>query len=161
TTSNATSPRLMPDDIEPASPALCLDEQRLAQWLSAHVENFAGPLRVTRFKGGQSNPTYRLDTPQRSYLLRRKPPGDLLKGAHAIDREHRVMAALHEAGFPVPRMHELCMDRDVIGTEFYLMDFVRGRVFWDPRLPEVDPSQRAACFDAMNETIARLHAFDT
>jgi aminoglycoside phosphotransferase (APT) family kinase protein len=151
----------MPEEIEEAvRAAFRFDEERLARWLAAHVPGFSGPLRVSQFSGGQSNPTYRLDTPQRTYVLRRKPPGDLLKGAHAIDREHRVMAALHTAGFPVPAMHALCLDREVIGTEFYLMDFVPGRVFWNPRLPEVQRERRAAYFDAMNDTIARLHALD-
>jgi aminoglycoside phosphotransferase (APT) family kinase protein len=150
----------MPDDTEAVRASFRFDEQALAQWLTTHVEGMTGPLRVSQFKGGQSNPTYRLDTPQRSYVLRRKPPGDLLKGAHAIDRECRVMSALHSTDFPVPRMHGLCMDRDVIGTEFYLMDFVPGRVFWNPRLPEIDRQERAAYFDAMNDAIARLHAID-
>jgi aminoglycoside phosphotransferase (APT) family kinase protein len=148
------------EDIEGVRAGFHFDEQHLSQWLASHVEGFGAALRVRQFAGGQSNPTYRLDTPQGSYVLRRKPPGDLLKGAHAIDREYRVMAALHEAGFPVPRMHVLCLEREVIGTEFYLMDFVPGRVFWNPRLPEVEAAQRRACFDAMNDTIARLHAID-
>jgi len=150
----------MPDEIDTERTVFHFDEEALARWLAAHVDGFARPLRVSRFKGGQSNPTYRLDTPQRSYVLRRKPPGDLLKGAHAIDREYRVMAALRDSGVPVPRMHALCMDRDIIGTEFYVMDFVPGRVFWDPRFQEVDAAERAAYADAMNDTIARLHAVD-
>lgn len=150
----------MPYEIEAVRSGFQFDEHRLAQWLEQHVDGFAGPLRVTQFKGGQSNPTYRIDTSQRTYVLRRKPSGSLLKGAHAIDREHRVMAALHEVGFPVPSMRALCMDREIIGTEFYLMDFVPGRVFWNPRLPEVQRAQRATYFDAMNHTIARLHELD-
>ena len=100
--------------------------------MSDNVEGFAGPLTVLQFKGGQSNPTYRVDTDRASYVLRRKPPGDLLKGAHAIDREFRVLAALHKAEFPVPRVYALCLDRSVIGTEFYVMDRIEGRVFWNP-----------------------------
>jgi aminoglycoside phosphotransferase (APT) family kinase protein len=147
-------------DVEPVREAFRFDEQRLAHWLHANVDDRAGELRVSQFKGGQSNPTYRVDTDRRSYVLRRKPPGDLLKGAHAIDREYRVLAALHEAEFPVPRVHALCLDRSVIGTEFYVMDRIEGRVFWNPRLPEVAAPERAAYFDAMNATIARLHGID-
>ncbi|RZL90172.1 MAG: phosphotransferase family protein [Variovorax sp.] len=147
-------------DVEPVREAFRFDEQRLAQWLHANVDDQAGTPQVSQFKGGQSNPTYRVDTDRGSYVLRRKPPGDLLKGAHAIDREHRVLAALRHATFPVPRVHALCLDRGVIGTEFYVMDRIEGRVFWNPRLPEVAVPERAAYFDAMNETIARLHGID-
>jgi aminoglycoside phosphotransferase (APT) family kinase protein len=147
-------------DVEPVRAAFRFDEERLAQWLHANVDSRAGPLQVRQFKGGQSNPTYRVDTGSASYVLRRKPPGDLLKGAHAIDREYRVLAALHAAGFPVPRVHGLCIDRGVVGTEFYVMDCIEGRVFWNPRLPELAAPERSAYFDAMNETIARLHTLD-
>jgi len=147
-------------DVEPVRAAFRFDEERLAQWLRANVDSRTGPLQVRQFKGGQSNPTYRVDTDRASYVLRRKPPGDLLKGAHAIDREYRVLAALHAAGFPVPRVHGLCMDRGVVGTEFYVMDRIEGRVFWNPRLPELAAPERAAYFDAMNETIASLHTLD-
>jgi aminoglycoside phosphotransferase (APT) family kinase protein len=147
-------------DVEPVREAFRFDEQRLARWLHANIDDQAGTPNVRQFKGGQSNPTYRVDTDRGSYVHRRKPPGDLLRGAHAIDREHRVLAALHKADFPVPRVHALCLDRDVIGTEFYLMDRVEGRVFWNPRLPEVAAPERETYFDAMNETIARLHGID-
>ena len=147
-------------DVEPVREAFRFDEQRLAQWLRANVDDRADTLRVSQFRGGQSNPTYRVDTDLASYVIRRKPPGDLLKGAHAIDREYRVLAALQEADFPVPRVHALCLDRGVIGTEFYVMDRIEGRVFWNPRLPELAASERAAYFDAMNQTIARLHSID-
>ena len=136
------------------------DEQQLSQWMRQHVDGFDGTLTVRQFKGGQSNPTYQLETPGGVYVLRRKPPGNLLKGAHAVDREFRVMAALGIAGFPVPRVHGLCLDRDVIGTEFYVMDRIEGRVFWDPRFPELAPTERRRYVDAMNETIARLHVTD-
>jgi aminoglycoside phosphotransferase (APT) family kinase protein len=155
-----TDDRALAQDVEPVREAFRFDEQRLARWLHANVDGQAGVPRVSQFKGGQSNPTYRVDTDRGSYVLRRKPPGDLLKGAHAIDREYRVLAALHQAAFPVPTVHALCLDREVIGTEFYLMDRIEGRVFWNPRLPEVAAADRAACFDAMNETIARLHGID-
>ncbi|SNT07577.1 MULTISPECIES: phosphotransferase [unclassified Azospirillum] len=136
------------------------DGAALADWMQTHVEGFAGPLSVEQFKGGQSNPTYKLVTPSRSYVLRRKPPGDLLKGAHAVDREARVQMGLARAGFPVARVHALCTDDAVIGTWFYVMDMVDGRVFWDATLPEIDRAQRPAYFDAMNATLAALHQVD-
>lgn len=136
------------------------DERRLAEWLGAHVPGYAGPLRVEQFRGGQSNPTYRLRTPARSYVLRRKPPGALLPGAHAVDREARVQHALEAAGFPVAHVHALCTDDAVIGTWFYVMDHVEGRVLWDAALAEVERAQRPAHYDAMNATLARLHTLD-
>jgi aminoglycoside phosphotransferase (APT) family kinase protein len=136
------------------------DEAALAAWMDAHVESFAGPLRVEQFKGGQSNPTYRLATPSRNYVLRRKPPGHLLPGAHAVDREARVQMALGATGFPVPRIHALCTDEAVIGTWFYVMDMVEGTIFWDATFPDVSRENRPAYFDAMNATMASLHAVD-
>ncbi|HVO48819.1 MAG TPA: phosphotransferase [Steroidobacteraceae bacterium] len=133
------------------------DESRLFAWLAGQVPGFQGPLTVSQFRGGQSNPTYRLDTPGGSYVLRRKPPGALLKGAHAVEREARVMQALEGAGFPVPHIHGLCTDDAVIGTWFYVMDYLRGRIFWDATLPEVPRAERPALYDSMNETLARLH----
>jgi aminoglycoside phosphotransferase (APT) family kinase protein len=132
---------------------------RLEPWLAAHVTGFRGPVTVTRFEGGQSNPTYRLDAASGSYVLRRKPPGVLLPSAHAVDREFRVLAALKGSGVPVPRVHALG-EADIIGTPFYVMDHVEGRVFWDQRLPGLEPRERAAIYDSMNETIARLHRID-
>ena len=136
------------------------DVAALDRWMGAHVDGYAGPLQVEQFKGGQSNPTYKLTTPAAAYVLRRKPPGALLPGAHAVDREFRVISALGVQGFPVARTFGLCTDPAVIGTEFYVMEFVAGRIFWEPSLPEVPVTERAACFDAMNDTIARLHAVD-
>lgn len=136
------------------------DEAALARWLVDHVDGYAGPLAVEQFRGGMSNPTYKLVTPGRSYVLRRKPPGQLLKGAHAVEREARVLMALGNAGFPVARVHGLCEETDVIGSPFYVMDMVEGRIFWDAAVPGVSRVERAALFDAMNETIARLHALD-
>ncbi|MCK9541435.1 MAG: phosphotransferase [Novosphingobium sp.] len=144
----------------PVREAHRFDEAALARWLEGHVEGYAGPLTVEQFKGGQSNPTYKLVTPGRAYVLRRKPPGELLKGAHAVDREARVLTALHGAGFPVARVHGLCTDESVIGTWFYVMDMVEGRIFWDATFPEVAREDRAAYFDAMNATIAQLHGYD-
>ena len=139
---------------------LRFDTAALDAWMAANVTGFAGPLSVSQFKGGQSNPTYRLDTPARSYVLRRKPPGPLLPGAHAVEREARVMAALGGAGFPVPHIHGLCEDASVIGTAFFVMDMVEGRIIWEATFPGLSPADRAAHFDAMNATIALLHMID-
>lgn len=136
------------------------DETALDRWMAEHVRGYAGPLTVEQFKGGQSNPTYRLTTPGRRYVLRRKPPGKLLPGAHAVDREYRVIAALFAQGFPVAEPFGLCTDEAVIGTPFYVMDMVEGRIFWEASLPEVPTAERARYLDAMNATIAALHAID-
>lgn len=137
-----------------------LDEKALTGWMEANVSGFAGPLTVRQFKGGQSNPTYKLSTPGKSYVLRKKPSGELLKGAHAVEREAKVLIGLEKARFPVAHVHALCMDDTIIGTSFYLMDMVEGRVFWDATLPDVPDHDRAAYFDAMNATIAALHKVD-
>jgi aminoglycoside phosphotransferase (APT) family kinase protein len=144
---------------EPAG-ALKLDAARLADYLAARIKNFAGPLNVKQFKGGQSNPTYLLETPARRYVLRRKPPGKLLPSAHAVEREYRVIRALHGEGFPVAEPLVLCDDESVAGTTFYVMDFVDGRVFWEPHMPGSNPAERRAVYDAMGKTIANLHSFD-
>jgi aminoglycoside phosphotransferase (APT) family kinase protein len=136
------------------------DEAALAGWLEDNVAGYAGPLTVSQFSGGQSNPTYKLHTPSRDYVLRRKPPGVLLKGAHAVEREHRVISALHAAGFPTPKTYGLCEDEGVIGTPFYVMDMVEGRNFWNTAFPDVSRDERAALFDAMNATVASLHSID-
>lgn len=136
------------------------DEQRLLDYLSSHVESFRGPLSVSQFKGGQSNPTYLLDAASGRYVLRRKPPGKLLKSAHAVDREFRIISALYATGFPVPRPLVLCEDDEIIGTAFFVMEFVEGRIFWDLDLPGLEPAERAAIYDNVNETIARLHNLD-
>ena len=128
--------------------------------MTAHVDGYAGPLSVSQFAGGQSNPTYRLDTPGHSFVLRRKPPGKLLPGAHAVEREARVMATLGSTGFPVPHVHALCEDEAVLGTPFFVMDMVEGRIIWDATFPSMSNAERAAHFDAMNATIARLHSLD-
>ena len=144
----------------PIRAELRFDEAALAEWMSRHVEGFDGPLGIEQFQGGQSNPTYRLVTPSHSYVLRRKPPGELLKGAHAVDREAKVLTALEGAGFPVAHVHGLCTDDSVIGTWFYVMEMVEGRIFWDATLPEIPRSERPAYYDAMNATIAQLHRID-
>ncbi len=143
-----------------AAPALRLDAARLGEYLARHVAGFAGPLTVKQFKGGQSNPTYLLQTPARRYVLRRKPPGKLLPSAHAVDREYRVISALHAQGFPVAEPLVYCADDSVAGTPFYVMSFADGRVFWEPQMPGSNPAERAAIYDAMNAAIARLHSFD-
>jgi aminoglycoside phosphotransferase (APT) family kinase protein len=137
-----------------------IDEARLAQFLGDTVPGYAGPLEVRQFEGGQSNPTYLLTTPTAKYVLRRKPPGVLLKSAHAVDREHRVMKALFEHGFPVPEPLGLCEDDSVLGTAFYVMRHVPGRVFLVNSMPDLTPAERAAVYDSANETLARLHTFD-
>ena len=141
-------------------PEYRFDETSLSRWMSEHVANFGGPLEVTQFAGGQSNPTYEIKTPGRSYVLRRKPSGPLLKGAHAIEREAKVVAALRTVQFPVPAVFGLCTDPEVIGTAFYIMEKVEGRIFWDATFPEVPAAERSAYFEAMNSTIAELHGID-
>jgi aminoglycoside phosphotransferase (APT) family kinase protein len=140
--------------------ALAFDAAALEAYLAAQLPDFVGPLRVHQFKGGQSNPTYLLETPARRYVLRRKPPGKLLPSAHAVDREFRVIGALYEQGFPVAAPVLACADEGVVGTPFYIMAHVEGRVIWEPHMPGAQPPERAAVYDAMNATLARLHAFD-
>jgi aminoglycoside phosphotransferase (APT) family kinase protein len=137
------------------------DERRLEEYLKAQIADFAGPLTVEQFTQGQSNPTYLLRTPARQYVLRRKPPGQLLASAHAIDREYRVMTALGaHTSVPVPRTFALCTDESVIGSWFFVMERMQGRIFWDVTFPELPSTQRASYFDAMNATIAALHSVD-
>src|SRR5271156_6620931 len=136
------------------------DEKKLEAYLAERIEGFQTPLEVRQFKGGQSNPTYKLVTPNRNYVLRRKPPGKLLPSAHAVDREYRAIAALYPTGFPVAKPYLLCEDESIIGTMFYVMDCVEGRIYWGPLLPDQTPKQRTAIYAAMNETLARLHSLD-
>ncbi|WP_430385595.1 phosphotransferase family protein [Blastomonas fulva] len=137
-----------------------LDETRLTAWFEANVEGFAGPLSLSKFKGGQSNPTYKVTTPNAAYVLRRKPFGPLLPSAHAVDREYRVQAALFDQGFPVSRQYGLCEDDSVIGSMFYVMGFTDGASYWDGTLPGKTPEQRSAIYNAMIDTLAHLHSFD-
>ncbi len=145
---------------KPVADALRFDEAALERWMAENVAGFSGPITVSQFKGGQSNPTYRIDAKSGRYVLRRKPPGKLLPSAHAVDREFTVMRALGAQGFPVPRMHGLCEDDAVIGTAFYVMDFVDGRIFWDAWLPALEPDERRAIYDASNAALAQLHGID-
>ena len=125
-----------------------LDEVKLDAWLRENVEGYRGPLTLWQFKGGQSNPTYKIETAAGSYVLRRKPFGKLLPSAHAVDREFRVISALHKQGFPVARPYALCVDDSVIGSAFYVMSMVEGRVFWNATLPGRAPAERRAVYEA-------------
>ena len=137
-----------------------LDLDKLGGWMTANVPGYAGPLTYAKFAGGQSNPTYRLDTPDRAYVLRRKPFGPILPSAHAVDREYRVIAGLHPTGFPVPLPYGLCEDAAVIGSAFYVMEMVEGRTIWDGAMPGATPPERTAHYEAMVDTLAALHNTD-
>ena len=137
-----------------------IDETKLAAWMDANVEGFTGPVTVRKFAGGQSNPTYRLDSPSGAYVLRRKPFGPLLPSAHAVDREYAVIAGLHPTGFPVAKPYGLCTDDHVLGSWFYVMGMVEGRTIWDGGLPDMTPAQRTATYHAMIDTLAALHNVD-
>ncbi len=139
---------------------LQIDLVRLEPYLQKHIPDYAGPITLKRFKGGQSNPTYQLVTPNRSYVLRRKPSGTLLPSAHAVDREYRVISALHGVGFPVPRPFVLCEDTSVIGAMFYVMEMVEGRVQWEMTLPGMSRAERAGIYDSMISTLAHLQRID-
>ena len=137
-----------------------LDLAALGRYLAEHLEGFRGSLAATKYSGGQSNPTFLLQAGNRRYVLRRQPPGELLKSAHAVDREFRVMRALAQTAVPVPKVLHLCEDRGVIGSLFYVMEHVEGRIFWYPALPELSAETRGPIFDRMNETLAALHSVD-
>ncbi|MED5389365.1 MAG: phosphotransferase family protein [Pseudomonadota bacterium] len=142
-----------------------LDTQKLAAYLEQHIDGFKGPIEADKFDGGQSNPTFKMTSPSGAYVLRRQPPGKLLKSAHAVDREFRVMAALKDTDVPVPQVLHLCEDRDVIGSMFYVMEFCEGRIFWGASLPEMGEGEsgnglRSAMYDEMNRVLAALHSVD-
>jgi aminoglycoside phosphotransferase (APT) family kinase protein len=137
-----------------------LDEAALARWLAANIADFRGPLEIGQFNGGQSNPTYRLSTPDARYVLRRKPPGEVLKSAHDVIREARVLRALEHTEVPVPRVLGQCDDPAVLGSDFIVMEMVEGRIFWDAAFPEVSKQDRGAYFNEMNRVIADLHSLD-
>ena len=138
-----------------------LDEKRLTHYLESNVEGFKGPISLTKFDGGQSNPTYKVTAYSGTYVLRRQPFGALLKSAHAVDREFRVLKALENTNVPVPTAHHLCLDKDVIGSMFYLMEFCEGQIYWDAALPEINKkADRSAMYDAMNFALTQLHKVD-
>jgi aminoglycoside phosphotransferase (APT) family kinase protein len=147
---------------KPISERQKFNADALQKYIQQHVEGFSGNLSVEQFKGGQSNPTFKLTTDTQRYVLRTKPglSTELLPSAHAIDREFRVMDALNKAGFPTAKQYALCMDESVIGRAFYIMDFVEGRVLWDQSLPGMTSAQRTGIYDEMNRVIAQLHTID-
>lgn len=138
-----------------------LDESKLAAYLEANISGFSGPLKATKFSGGQSNPTFKIEAASGNYVLRRQPPGKLLKSAHAVDREFRVYQALAQTDVPVPKVYHLCEDREVIGSMFYVMELCEGRIFWDAALPEITSTEdRAQAYDQMNQVLAAIHSVD-
>ena len=137
-----------------------LDLDKLTAWFEANVDGYEGPIEYSKFKGGQSNPTYRIDTPNRSYVLRRQPFGKLLPSAHAVDREYKAMTGLHPTGFPVPKTYGLCEDPDVIGSKFFVMSLADGRSLWNGALPDNTPEERREIYLAMIDTMADLHLKD-
>lgn len=138
-----------------------LDEAKLATYLESQIDGFKGPLTATKFSGGQSNPTFKIDAASGAYVLRRQPPGKLLKSAHAVDREYRVLNALKNTDVPVAKVYHLCEDRDIIGSMFYLMEFCDGNIYWGAALPEIDSNeQRTRMYDEMNRVLAALHSVD-
>jgi aminoglycoside phosphotransferase (APT) family kinase protein len=146
--------------IGPMREAHRFDVARLTEYMRAHVDEAIRTIAVEQFKGGQSNPTYLVRANAKRYVLRRKPPGKLLPSAHAVDREYRVISALAGTDVPVPKTFALCLDEAIIGTAFYIMDFVDGRILWDPRLPDTTPAERGLIFDEMNRVVAALHTVD-
>ena len=148
------------DDLTPVRAVHRFDEARLERYLTDRMPDFRGPLTVRQFVGGQSNPTYMLKTPAARFVMRKKPSGTLLQSAHQVEREFRIIKALAATDVPVPRVHLLCEDIDVIGTAFFVMNYVAGRIFRDPLMPDSNPEERAACYDSMNDVLARLHKVD-
>jgi aminoglycoside phosphotransferase (APT) family kinase protein len=147
-------------DVTEIRPGHEFDTSRLASYLAAHIDGLSVGLTVRQFRGGQSNPTFLVESGTRRYVLRKKPPGQLLPSAHMVEREYRVMHALRDSGVPVIPTRLLCEDPSVIGTTFYLMDFAEGRIFRDPSLPGIPPAERREIYSAMGEVMARLHAVD-
>src|SRR6266849_9760103 len=148
------------DDLTVVRAVHRFDEVRLEHYLIDRMPGFRGPLKIRQFVGGQSNPTYMLETPAARFVMRKKPPGTLLQSAHQVEREFRIIKALAATDVPVPRVHLLCEDAEVIGTAFFVMDFVAGRIMRDPMMPDSSPRERAACYDSMNDVLARLHKVD-
>src|SRR5271156_4598586 len=148
------------DDVTAVRENHRFDEARLEDYLRERMPDFRGQLTVRQFVGGQSNPTFLLETAGARFVMRKKPPGTLLQSAHQVEREFRIIKALAATDVPVPRVHLLCEDAGVIGTAFFVMDFVEGRIMRDPMMPEASPRERAACYDSMNDVLARLHRVD-
>ena len=157
--SNCTGEPDAPTSLDSAGLDHGFDREALVKWLTSHVDGFASPMTITKFPGGQSNPTFHITTAERSYVMRAKPGpvAKLLPSAHAVEREYLVMKALHGSGLPVARMMALCDDESIIGRMFFIMEFVKGRVLWDPALPGMSPAERGAHYDEMNRVIAALH----
>jgi aminoglycoside phosphotransferase (APT) family kinase protein len=147
-------------DTVPVRDAHRIDEKALERYLVENVRGFSGPIELKQFQGGQSNPTYYMRAGSGEYVLRRKPPGKLLPSAHAVDREYRVITALRDSGVPVPKTYVLCEDPAIVGTSFYLMDCVHGRIYADPLLPGMSPADRRALYDQFSTVLARLHQVD-
>jgi aminoglycoside phosphotransferase (APT) family kinase protein len=153
-------PPVPPKNAGPVREAHRFEEARLDEWMAGHVEGYTGALQVCQFKGGQSNPTYWLADRERQYALRKKPPGKLLQSAHAVDREYRVMRALGDTHVPTATMYGLCEDESVIGTSFFVMEYVNGRIFWDVQLPGIEPEERRAIYDELARVLAAIHGVD-
>ncbi len=153
-------PAVPPENARPVRDAHRFDEARLDAWMAENVEGYTGELQVFQFKGGQSNPTFWLADRERQYALRKKPPGKLLQSAHMVDREYRVMHALRDTDVPTARMYALCEDDSVIGTSFFVMEYVQGRIFWNVQLPDLDASERTAIYEELARVLAAIHRVD-
>ncbi|MGB5283899.1 MAG: phosphotransferase [Polyangiales bacterium] len=153
-------PLAPPRNTGPVREAHRFDEARLDAWMEENVDGYTGELQVCQFKGGQSNPTYWLADRERQYALRKKPPGELLQSAHAVDREFRVMRALADSDVPSAKMYALCEDHSVIGTSFFVMEYVQGRIFWNVQLPELEPTERRAIYEELARVLSAIHRVD-
>jgi len=153
-------PPVPPKNAGPVRDAHRFDEARLDAWMAEHVEGYTGSLQVRQFKGGQSNPTFWLADGEREYALRKKPPGKLLQSAHMVDREFRVMHALRDTDVPTAKMYALCEDDSVIGTSFFVMEYVKGRIFWNVQLSELEPVERTAIYEELARVLAAIHQVD-
>jgi aminoglycoside phosphotransferase (APT) family kinase protein len=150
-----------PDNTKPVSERHAIDAGALSAWFAAHVDGHDGSaLTIRKFRGGQSNPTFWVADDDRSWVLRKKPPGKLLPSAHQVEREHRVLAALRDTDVPVARVHALCEDDDVLGTPFYVMEHVEGRIFWNVQLPDVERDERTAIYEELGRVLAAIHGVD-
>jgi aminoglycoside phosphotransferase (APT) family kinase protein len=153
-------PPAPPENAGPVRDAHRFDEGKLDAWMAEHVDGYTGSLQVFQFKGGQSNPTFWLADTERQYALRKKPPGKLLQSAHMVDREYRVMNALADTDVPTAKMYALCEDDSIIGTSFFIMEYVQGRIFWDVQLPELSPEERTAVYEELARVLAAIHSVD-